>query len=189
VHFSATPLSGAFTIELEKKADDRGFFARSFCQDEFRQHGLEQSYVQMNNSFNLRMGTLRGLHYQAPPYAEVKVVRCISGALWDVIADLRTSSPSFGQWFGVELTASNRRMMYVPKGFAHGFITLEDNTEAIYLVSTTYSADAERGVRWDDAFFGIGWPIAPTVISEKDRIRPNFDPRDRHYAMPSELDT
>lgn len=189
MHFSATTLSGAFTIELEKKADDRGFFARSFCQDEFRQHGLEQNYVQMNNSFNLRRGTLRGLHYQAPPYAEVKVVRCISGALWDVIADLRKSSPSFGQWFGVELTASNRRMMYVPKGFAHGFITLDDNTEAIYLVSTTYSADAERGVRWDDAFFGIRWPIAPTVISEKDRIRPDFDPGDRHYALPSELDT
>lgn len=189
MHFLATPLSGAFTIELEKKTDDRGFFARSFCQNEFQQHGLEQNYVQMNNSFNVHRGTLRGLHYQASPHAEVKVVRCISGALWDVIADLRTDSPSFGRWFGAELTASNRRMMYVPKGFAHGFITLNDDTEVIYLVSAFYSADAERGVRWDDSFFGIRWPVAPIVISEKDRARPDFDPRHLHCALPSELGT
>src|SRR5205823_3674874 len=125
---------------------------------------------------SVRKGTLRGLHYQIPPHAEVKLIRCISGALWDVIVDLRSTSSSFGRWFGAELTATNRQMMYVPKGCAHGFVTLDDNTEVIYLVSASYNANAERGVRWDDGFFGIKWPTAPVVISEKDRLLPDFKP-------------
>lgn len=148
MQFFPTPLLGAYTITLQQKGDDRGFFARLFCQNEFEQIGLERNYVQMNNSLSVYKGTLRGLHYQVEPHAEAKVVRCISGALWDVIADLRPASPTFGQWFATELTAKNRLMMYVPKGFAHGFITLEDNTEAIYLVSAFYAPGAERSLRW-----------------------------------------
>jgi dTDP-4-dehydrorhamnose 3,5-epimerase len=176
--FLSTPVSGAFIIELEKKDDGRGFFARLYCRNEFKRAGLEQSYVQINNSLSVQKGTLRGLHYQVEPHGEAKVVRCISGELWDVIVDLRSNSASFGQWFGAELTATNRQMLYVPKGCAHGFITLDDNTEILYLVSSFYAAEAERGVRWNDPFFAIKWPIAPTVISEKDRLLSDFDAKD-----------
>jgi dTDP-4-dehydrorhamnose 3,5-epimerase len=173
--FKPTPLEGAYTIDLEMRGDDRGFFARFFCENEFRDAGLETKFVQVNNSLTEKAGTLRGLHYQLPPAAEVKVVRCIRGALWDVILDLRAGSPTFGKWFGAELSAENRTMMYVPRGFAHGFVTLTENTEALYLVSTFYAPDAERGVRFNDPKHGIEWPIAPVEISDKDRNWPDLD--------------
>lgn len=173
--FNETPLSGAYTIELEKRGDDRGFFARFFCRDEFAAEGLETNFVQINNSLTAKKGTLRGMHYQLPPAAEVKVVRCVQGALWDVILDLRAGSPTFGKWFGAELSAENRTMMYVPRGFAHAFVTLTDDAEALYLVSEFYAPDQERGVRFNDPAHGIEWPIEPTEISEKDRNWPDLD--------------
>lgn len=176
MRFRATPLKDAFTIELEKRGDDRGFFARFFCRDEFGAAGLETQFAQANNSLSAKKGTLRGLHYQLAPAAEVKVVRCIRGALFDAIIDLRPDSPTFGRWFGAELTAENRVMMYVPRGFAHAILTLTDDTEALYLVSDVYSPENERGVRWNDPRFKVGWPIAPVEISEKDAKWPDFDP-------------
>ena|ERR1051326_3842201 len=174
--FTETPIPGAFLIDLEKRGDDRGFFARVFCRNEFAEHGLETEFLQINNSLSVERGTLRGMHYQLGQAAEVKLVRCLKGALWDVILDLREGSPTFGRSFGAELTADNRRMMYVPRGFAHGFLTLSGDCEAFYLVSAFYAPQAERGVRWNDPKFGIEWPAAPLVISEKDRDRPDFDP-------------
>lgn len=173
--FTPTPLSGAFTVDLEKRGDDRGFFARLFCQREFAEHGLPTEFVQVNNSLSADKGTLRGMHYQLAPNAETKVVRCIKGSLWDCIIDLRDKSETFGQWFGAELSAENRRMMVVPKGFAHGFITLTDDCEAFYLVDEFYSPDDERGVRWNDPTFGIEWPIEPVVLSDKDANQRDFD--------------
>jgi dTDP-4-dehydrorhamnose 3,5-epimerase len=174
--FEPLPLPGAHLIHLEKRGDDRGFFARVFCENEFSQKGLMSRFVQINNSLSAKKGTLRGMHYQLPPAAEVKVVRCVRGALYDVILDLRPQSPTFGQYYGAELSAENRTMMYAPEGFAHGFITLEPDTEAIYLASATYVPDTERGVRFDDPKFNIRWPIAPTEISDKDRKWPDYDP-------------
>ncbi|HVH75207.1 MAG TPA: dTDP-4-dehydrorhamnose 3,5-epimerase [Stellaceae bacterium] len=174
--FTETPVEGAYLIDLEKRGDERGFFARAFCKNEFAAHGLETDFVQINNSLSAAKGTLRGMHYQLPPAAEVKVVRCIAGALWDVVLDLRPDSPSYGRWFGAELSAANRRMMYAPKGLAHGFVTLQDDTEAFYLVSAFYAPERERGVRWNDPAFGIEWPMKPVVISDKDRGRADFDP-------------
>jgi len=173
--FTETPLKGAFLIDLEKRGDDRGFFARAFCEKEFASRQLSTRFVQVNNSLSAQRGTLRGMHYQLHPKAETKVVRCIRGGLHDVILDLRKGSATFGQSFGAELTAENRRMMYVPKGFAHGFITLVDNTEAFYFVDEFYAPEAERGVRWNDPRFGIKWPIAPVVLSDKDREHRDFD--------------
>lgn len=174
--FLPLDLTGAFLIDLEKRGDDRGFFARFFCENEFAQHGLVTRFVQINNSLTSKKGTLRGMHYQLPPAAEVKVVRCTRGALYDVILDLRPHSQTFGRWFGEELTAENRRMMYVPEGFGHGFVTLEPDTEAIYLVSAPYSPAAERGIRYDDPKFGMRWPLTPTEISDKDRSWPDYSP-------------
>lgn len=174
--FTETPLSGAFLVDLEKRGDERGFFARFFCEREFAGHGLENRFVQINNSLSVEEGTLRGMHYQLPPAAEVKLVRCLAGALWDAILDLRPGSPSFGRWFGAELSAENRRMMYVPQGFAHGFLTLAPNTEALYLVSAFYAPERERGVRWNDPRFAIAWPRRPRVISDKDAAQRDFDP-------------
>jgi dTDP-4-dehydrorhamnose 3,5-epimerase len=176
MRFTCTPLKNAYVIELEPRADERGFFARLFCQREFADFGLDHRFVQINNSLSQQRGTLRGMHYQLPPSAEVKLFRCISGALYDVIVDLRPHSPTFGHWFGVELTARNRKMIYVPRGFAHGFLTTEPSTEALYLVSAFYNPEQERGIRFDDPSFGIKWPFSPTEISEKDRHWPNFDP-------------
>ncbi len=173
--FNKTPLAGAYTIELDRIGDDRGFFARFFCSQEFSDAGLIDSFVQINNSLTKDKGTLRGMHYQLPPDAEVKVVRCIQGALFDVILDLRPDSPSFGKWYGDTLSAENRRMMYVPKGFAHGFITLEEDTEALYLSGARYVPEQERGVRYNDPAFNIEWPIEPTTISDKDTTWPDFD--------------
>jgi len=174
--FTPLPLAGAHLIDLEKRGDDRGFFARFFCKDEFARQELSPSFVQINTSLTAKKGTLRGMHYQLPPAAEVKVVRCIKGALFDVILDLRPHSPTFGKSFGAELSAENRTMMYVPEGFAHGFVTLDPDTEALYLVTAMYAPAAERGVRYDDPKFGIKWPLAPTELSDKDRKWPDFDP-------------
>jgi dTDP-4-dehydrorhamnose 3,5-epimerase len=174
--FVSTPLAGAYVIELEKRGDERGFFARLFCEREFGAAGLDTRFVQINNSLSKDKGTLRGMHYQLGEAAEVKVVRCVRGALWDAILDLRPQSPTFGQSFGAELSAENRRMMYVPRGFAHGLLTLEADTEALYLVSAFYAPERERGIRWNDPRFSIRWPAEPKVISEKDAKQRDFDP-------------
>jgi len=174
--FRELPLQGACVIELEKRGDERGFFARVFCEREFAAEGLVTRFVQINNSLSADVGTLRGMHYQLPPASETKLVRCVRGSLWDCIVDLRPDSPTFKRWFGAELSAENRRMMYVPKGFAHGFITLEPDTEAFYLVDEFYAPELERGLRWNDPAIGIEWPAEPRVMSEKDRNHPGFDP-------------
>jgi len=176
MRFVETPLAGAFVIDLEKREDERGFFARVFCRDEFEDHGLPSAIVQINDSLAADKGTLRGMHYQLPPHAETKVVRCIRGALYDVILDLRPDSKTFGRHFGIELSAENRTMVCVPKGFAHGFVTLRDDTEAFYLTDESYAPTHERGIRWNDPAFGIAWPLEPAVISEKDRHHADFDP-------------
>jgi dTDP-4-dehydrorhamnose 3,5-epimerase len=173
--FHETPLIGAYLIELERRGDARGFFARYFCENEFAAKGLETRFVQINNSLSAKAGTLRGLHYQLPPAAEVKVVRCVRGALWDVIVDLRPDSPTFRKWYGAELNAENRLMMYVPRGFAHAILTLSDDAEAIYLDSNFYGPKEERGVRWNDPSIGIEWPRAPAEISDKDGKWPDLD--------------
>lgn len=174
--YTAIPLKGAFIIELEKRGDDRGFFARAFCENEFAAKGLSSHFVQVNNSLSVPKGTLRGMHYQLAPKGETKLVRCIRGALYDVILDIRKDSPTFGQSHGIELSADNRRMLYVPKGFAHGFLTLLDNTEAFYFVDEFYSPPHERGIRWNDPKFNIKWPMHPAVLSDKDRNQRDFDP-------------
>jgi len=176
VKFHPTPLKDAYTIEIERRGDERGFFARAFCTNEFSAAGLTPTFVQVNNSLSAKKGTLRGLHYQLPPRAEVKVVRCLRGALWDAILDLRPDSPTFGKSFGAELNAENRLMMYVPRGFAHAILTLADDTEALYFVSEFYGPEVERGVRWNDPNFSISWPIEPSEISAKDAKWPDFDP-------------
>lgn len=172
--FTETKLKGAYIIDVKKLEDERGFFGRSYCQREFEEHGLNTNLVQANISYNKKQGTLRGLHTQLLPYGETKLVRCTRGALYDVIVDLRRDSDTFKQWIGVELTADSYRMLYVPEGFAHSFITLEDDTEATYQVTEFYTPGAERGFRWDDPAFNIQWPVAPVVISEKDRSHPFF---------------
>jgi dTDP-4-dehydrorhamnose 3,5-epimerase len=176
MNFSETPLRGAYLIDLEKRGDDRGFFARAFCEREFEQQRLVTRFVQMNNSLSAQRGTLRGMHYQLAPRAETKLIRCIRGALFDVVLDLRKDSSTFGKSFGAELSAENRRMMYVPKGFAHGFVTITDDAEVLYLVDEFYAPEQERGVRWNDPAFGIEWPIPPVIVSEKDRAHRDFDP-------------
>lgn len=175
MRFTPLPLGGAYLVDLELRGDHRGFFARAFCVDEFATQGLVTVFVQMNDSFSAEDGTLRGLHYQKAPHAETKLVRCIRGALFDVILDLRPDSPTFGQSYGVELTAENRRAIYVPKGFAHGSITLSANTEMLYLVDEHHSPAAEAGVRWNDPEFKIVWPRTPAILSEKDRNLPDLD--------------
>ena len=165
--FTETPLDGVWVIDLEKHGDERGFFARVFDDEEFAARGLATRWVNVNNSLSAQRGTLRGMHYQLPPAAEAKLVRCIRGAFFDVAIDVRT-----GTWFGVELSAENRRMLYIPEHCAHGFLTLEDDTEALYLTSARYSPGHERGTRWDDPAYGIEWPFAPAVLSDKDRAWP-----------------
>jgi dTDP-4-dehydrorhamnose 3,5-epimerase len=172
-----TPLRDARLIELDPTSDDRGFFARFFCEREFGAEGLARRFVQMNNSLSAKKGTLRGMHYQLPPSAEVKVIRCLKGVLWDCIADLRPDSASFGKWFGTELNDDNRLMMYVPRGFAHAILTLADDTEALYLVSDFYDAAAERGIRFDDPWLSVNWPIEPVEVSLKDRNWQFFNPK------------
>lgn len=162
-------------IQLEKRKDDRGFLARAYCENEFADHGLSCRFVQVNNSLSRLKGTLRGMHYQLPPKAETKLIRCIRGSLLDVVLDLRESSPTFGRSFGAELSADNRSMMYVPKGVAHGFMTLQDGSEAFYFVDEFHAPAFERCVRWNDPQFKIDWPAQPTVMSDKDRNQGDFD--------------
>ncbi len=170
--FQESPLAGAYTIELERLEDERGFFARSFCAEEFAARGLEVVMPQSSVSFNARRGTLRGLHYQAEPHAEDKLVRCTAGAIYDVIVDLRPGSPTARRWFGVELSAANHRSLFIPKGLAHGFLTLHDDTEVLYMISAPYAPGFERGVRWNDPAIGISWPTAPSVVSARDAAYP-----------------
>jgi dTDP-4-dehydrorhamnose 3,5-epimerase len=172
--FTETKLPGAFVIELEKHADQRGFFARTFCQEEFKARGLNPEMLQCNVSFNKRKGTMRGMHFQAAPFAEAKLVRCTAGSIYDVIIDLRPSSPAFKQYFAVELSAKNHKMLYIPEEFAHGFQTLEDDTEVFYQMSQNFSPEHGRGVRWDDPAFGIEWPEAERIIVERDKNYPDF---------------
>lgn len=173
--FTPTPLAGAYLIELEQLEDERGFFARSFCQNEFKAHGLDPVVAQCNVSFNRQRGTLRGLHYQAEPHAEAKLVRCTRGAVWDVIVDLRKDSPTARKWHAVELSAENRRALYIPAGFAHGFQTLADDTEVFYQMSEFYYSELARGVRWDDRTLAIRWPIEQAIISSRDRAFPTLE--------------
>jgi dTDP-4-dehydrorhamnose 3,5-epimerase len=172
--FTETKLAGAFVIEPERRADERGFFARTFCRQEFEEHGLNPEVVQCNVSFNKRKGTLRGMHYQAAPFAEAKLVRCTSGSIYDVIIDLRLASATFKEYFAVELSAENRRMLYIPEDFAHGFQTLQDDTEVFYQMAQGYSAKHARGVRWNDPAFGIEWPKDERIIIDRDRNYPDF---------------
>ncbi len=172
MRFIETQLKGAFVIELEKVEDERGFFARTFCQKEFDAHGLNPRVAQCNFTYTRKKGTLRGMHYQASPHAEAKLVRCIRGAIFDVIIDLRRDSPSFRQWTAVELTAENGKLLYVPEGFAHGFQTLEDDTEVFYQMSDFYDPECARGVRWDDPALGIAWPLPDPILSERDKNLP-----------------
>jgi dTDP-4-dehydrorhamnose 3,5-epimerase len=172
--FKETTLKDAFVIELQKREDERGFFARTFCRDEFAAHGLNTVYPQCNMSLSKDKFTLRGFHYQIDGAEEAKVVRCIRGALLDVIIDVRKGSPSYGQYLAVELTADNYVALYVPEGFAHSFITLEENTEAFYMVSAMYTPGKERGIRWNDPAFGVRWPIDQPIVSEKDANWPDY---------------
>lgn len=174
--FTPISLAGAYLIEIERKGDDRGFFARAFCEREFESAGLEVRFPQISTSFSAKKGTLRGMHYQLTPSSEAKIVRCIAGNVYDVIADLRPDSPTFGKWFGASLSAANRTSMYVPRGFSHGFLTLTNDVEMLYLVSEFHAPQAERGLRFDDPWLAIAWPSEPTEISRKDRAWPFFDP-------------
>lgn len=173
--FKETKLKGAYIIEIELMEDERGFFARSFCSEEFKKHGLNPRIAQCNISYNKKKGTLRGMHYQVAPYEETKLVRCTMGAIYDVIVDLRTDSLTFKQWIAVELTQENRRLLYVPEGFAHGFQTLTDNAELIYCHSAFYSPEYERGLRFDDPTLAINWPLPAGAISPKDQSYPLID--------------
>ena len=166
--FKETKLKGNYLINLELKEDERGFFARYYCEKEFSLRGLNTKWVQVNNSASKEVGTLRGLHYQREPHAEVKLVRCVKGAIWDVVVDLRDRSETFGKWFGAVLSDENRTMMYVPKGFAHGFVSLEPNSEILYMVSSFYSSELEGTLIWNDKKIGIKWFIKPKVMSSKD---------------------
>ncbi len=174
MRITETTLAGAFLIEIAPHADARGFFARTFCRETFLAAGLPGEFVQASLSYNTRRGTLRGLHYQAAPHEEPKLVRCTRGAIHDVIVDLRPASPSHRRWIGVELSAENRRALYVPPGFAHGFQTMTDDTEILYQMATPYVADAGRGVRWDDPALGIAWPITPPFLSARDAAYPDY---------------
>jgi dTDP-4-dehydrorhamnose 3,5-epimerase len=177
VIFTPTKLPGAFVVKPEQKEDFRGLFARSYCLEEFERQGLNPRVVQCSISFNKKRGTLRGMHYQAPPHPEVKLVRCTRGAVYDVMIDLRRDSPTFREWTAEVLSAENRHAFYIPEGFAHGFQTLEDNSEVFYQMSEFYHPESARGVRYDDPLFKIRWPIADPIIIDRDREYPDF-PRD-----------
>lgn len=170
--FKPLPLAGAFLIDLERREDDRGFFARFYCENEFAAHGLETRWVQMNTSLSRQTGTIRGLHLQKPPKAEAKVVRCLRGAIWDVIVDLREGSPTFAKWYATELNEDNRSMLYIPKGCAHGFQTLQQNSELLYLHSEFYSPEYEGGLKFDDPDIAISWPLHVTELSARDQNLP-----------------
>lgn len=172
--FTETKLKDAYIIELEKKEDNRGFFARSFCQEEFTRNGLNSRVAQCNISYNEKKGTLRGMHYQVSPYEETKLVICMKGSIYDAIIDLRKNSSSYCQWFAIRLASDNYKMLYVPRGFAHGFQTLENHSVVLYMVSEFYHQECEKGVRWDDPLFQIKWPHDERTISVKDQQHPDF---------------
>lgn len=174
MRFCAIPIEGAWLVELEQVTDERGFFARSWCRKEFAAHGLCPDLAQCSVSYNRSRGTLRGMHFQAEPHAETKLVRCTAGAIFDVIADVRPSSPSFRRWFGIELSAANRKMLYVPEGCAHGFQTLADDSEVSYQISEFYDPDLARGFHWNDRTFAIQWPLEQKTLSAKDQQLPEF---------------
>lgn len=173
--FTETSLKGAFIIDLEQRQDSRGLFARTFCAQEFSAHGLKPTIAQCNLAFNYKKGTLRGMHYQVPPATEVKLVRCTNGAIYDVIIDMRPESPTYLSHIGVELTAENRRTLYVPEMFAHGYQTLTDSAEVAYQMSEFYAPDYQYGLRYDDPAFGIKWPLPVSEISDKDTCWPIFE--------------
>ncbi|HME44452.1 MAG TPA: dTDP-4-dehydrorhamnose 3,5-epimerase [Syntrophorhabdales bacterium] len=173
--FTETAIRGVFIVDLERMEDERGFFARSFCQEEFRARGLKTDIAQSNVSFNHRQGTLRGMHLQVAPKAEAKLVSCARGAVHDVIVDLRPDAPTYCKWIAVRMTEDDRRALYIPKGIAHGFQTLRDNTELFYQMFTSYAPEWQRGVRWDDPAFGIEWPLRNPTMSERDRNYPLFN--------------
>ncbi len=172
--FTETKLKGAFVVELKLIEDDRGFFARAWCNNELEAQGLNANLVQANTAYSKTKGTLRGIHFQKEPHQEAKLVKCIHGAIFDVIVDIRPSSATFGQWFGIELSAKNRKMLYVPEGFGHAYLTLQDDAEVYYSVTQFYHPEAEGGIKWNDPDIGIEWPIEPTVISDKDQALPNL---------------
>ncbi|MBN9332117.1 dTDP-4-dehydrorhamnose 3,5-epimerase [Devosia sp.] len=172
--FTETPLAGAYVIDIEPHADERGFFARTVSTEGFAEHGLGASFVQQSISFNVLKGTLRGLHFQAAPHEEDKLVRVTRGAIFDVIVDLRKNEPTLGKWFGVELSAVNHRQLYIPKGFAHGFQTLDDNSEVLYAMTVPYAPGFARGVRWDDPEIGVEWPLPHSVIGARDLELPTM---------------
>jgi dTDP-4-dehydrorhamnose 3,5-epimerase len=173
--FTELPLPGAFAVDLQELQDERGFFARSYCAAEFAAKGLGPELRQCSVSFNARRGTLRGLHYQDAPHEEHKLVRCTAGAIFDVIVDIRQSSPTYRRWYGEELTMANRRSLFIPPGFAHGFVSLTDGAEVYYMISAAHAPEFSRGLRWNDPAFGIEWPLAPTVISARDAAYPLMD--------------
>lgn len=175
MRFRETRLPGVFEIYIEPHQDERGFFARSWCQKEFETNGLNPRLTQCNISCNTRKGTLRGMHYQMPPFAEAKLVRCTRGAIYDVALDLRPESPTYKDWIGLVLSGTNRQMLYIPEGCGHGFLTLEDDTEVFYQMSEFYNPGSARGVRWNDRAFGIIWPEKIEVISERDNAYPDFE--------------
>ena len=180
--FNETKLKGSYIIEVEPFEDERGSFARTFCREEFETHGLNSFVAQCNISHNRKRGTLRGMHYQIAPYAEAKLVTCLAGSIYDVIIDLRPDSITYCHWLAVELSARRRRsLIYIPEGFAHGFQTLEDDTEVFYQMSHSYVSKAARGVRWDDPAFAIDWPDGPRTLSDRDNNYPNFSPSYEHF--------
>ena len=172
--FTSLPLEGAYSINIDKKDDSRGFFARLYCREEFEKQGLITNLVQMNTTLSRETGTIRGLHFQNLPKAEVRIVRCLRGKIWDVIVDIRAKSPTYGQWYGKELNEENRTMMYVPKGFAHGFQTLVDDVELLYLHSEFYSSEHEGGILYNDKTIGVDWPLPVSEISERDTLHPRL---------------
>jgi len=174
--FEETSIPGVWLIDLEPREDARGFFARTFCEHEFGAHGLTTRFVQCNLSYNLRRGTLRGMHFQNEPKPEVKLVRCIRGSIYDVVVDMRKDSPMYCKWVGVELSGENRRALYIPAGIAHGFQTLEDNTEIYYHMGEFYDASLAAGVRWNDPTLGIRWPLPDPILSDKDTQYPDYKP-------------
>ena len=176
--FTPSPLRGALLVDLEPHADERGFFARSYCAAEFAAQGLGPELRQCSVSYNARKGTLRGMHYQGPPHEEHKLVRCTAGAIFDVIVDIRESSPTYRRWFGTELTGANRRSLFIPPGFAHGFVSLTDHAEVYYMISVAHAPEVSRGFLWNDPAFAIEWPLVPTVISPRDASYPLLDARD-----------
>lgn len=174
MRFTPTPIAGAFVVDLEERRDDRGFFARVWCQREFEAHGMNARFVQCNNSFSHGRGTMRGLHYQAAPYGEAKLVGCVRGHIFDVVVDMRRDSATYLRSYGAELTGQNRSMMYVPEGCAHGYLTLADNSEVVYPVTEFYHPEAEAGLRWDDPVVSISWPETPRIVSPKDQAWPDY---------------